>query len=371
MKVPIFDLKYSQEDIENIFCNIRIVLKTGFVGEGQMTNSFERRFAEFQQVRHAIAVTSGTAALECALKAAEVYGDVLVPSNTFFATANAVFNVGANAVLGDCDLDSYALTPEAVLEFSTRERAQGVIIVHLGGHITPHIQEIVKICQERGLVLIEDCAHAHGAMAGSIPAGSFGQYGCFSLFPTKTMTVGEGGFVVTNSDIAADAVRRVKNFWRVPDDIGTCTGRNGSNYKISDITASVGVVEVHNRAVPRLRRRRDIHYLYGELLENDERFKVKFLDDPGYGAYKTIVEIDPSETDREELYGYCKDKGISLTGEVYRKPVHMQPGFYACDRLDTSFANTEKIARGHICPPNYPELTDSQVEYVCETLKSY
>tara|TARA_R100000951_G_scaffold83290_1_gene71041 strand:- start:4682 stop:5845 length:1164 start_codon:yes stop_codon:yes gene_type:complete len=385
MKVPIFDLKYTEEEIQSMQSIARDILSRGMLGEGKWTKRFEDGFAEFQGVDHAIAVTSGTAALECALKAAGIGpgSEVLVPSNTFFATANAVANVGAQIVLGDMCPFNLTLHPGTVEAFiDTCPKKSAVIVVHIGGNISSAVPGIAYMCKDNGVTLIEDAAHAHGANLHGGVAGGYGDFGCFSFFPTKSMTTGEGGMVTCSTEENADKIRSVKNFWRKKNNIGICTKANGSNYKITDMTAGLGTIELR-RAPARLARRREINRMYADGLKNTIYIGHFLLDEERSGAYKAILTVEDG-IDRDAVQTYCAQHGVKMTGGVYQIPLHRQqpwahaPRVSATSRLSRrsmsvseKFGNTNWWADHHICPPNYPEMTDEQVDYVIDTLKSY
>jgi len=365
MKVNIFDLKFEPEMVDEFAQGCREILETGFLSENRYTKEFEERFAKLSNAKHGIAVTSGTAALELALKAVDVEGKgVIIPSNTFFATATAVRNAGGCLQLVDMEDETFSICPEALKKAIT-PLTKAVIIVHIGGIISKHIDEILKICNENGIILIEDAAHAQGSRRGPLleqhTAGSIGHIGCFSFFPTKVMTTGEGGMLTTNSDDLADKLRSLKNFGRDLKDIGICVRDFGNNYKVSEFTSLMGCLEM-GRVMGRIERRRYLTKLYKENLPS---FDVFYDENIFNTYYKAIVKTDkPSDVYRAK----CKENGVSLTGEVYKIPVHRQPLWqHLYD--PKAFPITSHFSKHHICPPLYPELTDEQVLYTCKVLE--
>ncbi len=173
-KVPAAKIQFLPEDRAWIAERIQEVLGTGQLTLGKYGDEFEQRFARLCGVRHAIAVNSGTSALEILLRSLDVEGkEVLVPTNTFFATAAAVVHAGGTPVLVDMDPDSFAVHPEAVAKSMTG-RTAGIVLVHIGGIVSAQTPALVELAREKGIWLIEDAAHAHGSSYRSISAGAFG-----------------------------------------------------------------------------------------------------------------------------------------------------------------------------------------------------
>lgn len=359
MKVGIFDLKFDETYKAKFAIGVGDILNTGFVSEGKFTKEFEIMFANFVKAKHAVCTTSGTGALEIALKAIGVEGkEVIVPSNTFFATAVAVRNAGGILKLVDMEDETFAICPESLKATITKD-TRAVVIVHIGGVVSKHIEEIVNICKENDIELIEDAAHAHGSARGEFVAGTIGSIGCFSFFPTKVMTTGEGGMITTNNEELANRCRSLKNFGRDLQDAGLCVSDFGNNFKVSEFTSLMGVLELE-RVRDRIGRRKHLAKLYKDNL--GDKYDV-FFDDSRNSFYKVIVRT-PKKQDHYKAY--CKDNNISLTGEVYRIPIHKQPLYSYQFGL---FPVTDYFCERHICPPLYPELTDEQVLYTCEILR--
>jgi perosamine synthetase len=204
-RVPAAKIQFLQEDRAWIAERIKEVLTSGQLTLGKYGAEFEKQFALFCGVNHGIAVNSGTSSLEIILRGLGVEGkDVVVPTNTFFATAAAVVHAGGTPVFVDMDPDSFAVLPEAVERSLTRNTA-GIIVVHIGGIVSNQMPELARLAASKGLWLVEDAAHAHGSSYRGTSAGAFGVAGSFSFYPTKVMTCGEGGMITTNDSRLADA----------------------------------------------------------------------------------------------------------------------------------------------------------------------
>jgi len=362
MKIPTFKLNFEDDFINSFVTNAKSILEAGFVGEGKWVKEFEKRFKLIQGCSHAIATTSGTSSIEIALKALDVRGkDVIVPTNTFFATAVAVKNAGGNVVLVDCNKEDFSMCLEA-LESKITPNTAAVITVHIGGIISSNIYDVLRVCGLNNLPLVEDAAHAHGSKLRGIHAGSFGMLGCFSFFPTKCMTTGEGGMVTTNDEELSKKVRSLKNFGRDYEDIGICSHEQGGNAKINEFTGLLGSLEC-DRLQARLKKRKQLVDFYEKNLDESKYEVLKQTDpeDSYCGYYKCIVKTQKSVAD---IYHITKKEGISLTGEVYSRPLHRQPVFYCDDK----FPNADFAAANHICPPLYPELSEDEAGFVCEIL---
>ncbi|MBI2825264.1 MAG: DegT/DnrJ/EryC1/StrS family aminotransferase [Planctomycetia bacterium] len=201
---------------------------------GTHTAAFERDFAAYQQARHGVAVTNGTHALEVALLALGIGpGDeVIVPDYTFVATASAVMMTGAVPVLVDVRPDTYCLDCD-LTEAAITPRTKAVIAVHMGGH-PADLNRLTAIAERHGLLLVEDCAHAHGSQWNGRPVGTFGRAGTFSFQQSKLMTAGEGGLIVTNDDDTERLLRSVHDCGRMPGEWFYSHFIYGSNYRLSE-----------------------------------------------------------------------------------------------------------------------------------------
>src|SRR5829696_2128515 len=200
MRVPPASVYFPAEDRETILQQIDECLATGQLTLGKYGKELEDRFAAYIGVEHAVAVSSGTSAIEIPLRVLGVEGkEVLVPANTFFATAAAVLHAGGRPRFVDCDPATMSIDPDDLRRAIGPETA-GLVIVHIAGLVTPAINEIKRICDGAGIWLFEDAAHAHGSAHAGRNAGAFGVAASFSFYPTKVMAGGEGGIIVTNDD---------------------------------------------------------------------------------------------------------------------------------------------------------------------------
>jgi len=365
MKIPIFKLKFDfKSKLKFIRGSWDILSSDRPLGESKYVTEFETKFGNLVKSKYTMACSNGTTAIELALKAINVHGKkVLIPSNTFFATSVAVTNSGGVVELVDMENESFSLCPKD-LESKLTSDVGAVIIVHIGGIISHKISKIVELCKKMNVPLIEDAAHAHLSYRGKYRAGTIGDIGCFSFFPTKVMTTGEGGIVTTNNKKYYEKMKSLKNFGRDINDAGIIVNPEGNNFKINEFTGLLGSIEC-DRVESRISRR---SMLVERYCDNLKLTKYNVIKQKGEGVCSYYKAIITTPIDSSWLKTYCKENGISLTGEVYKIPVHLQP-LYKEQFSYVNLPNTDYYCNHHICPPLYPELTVKEVDYICDVLK--
>ena len=365
MKIPGARIVFSEEDKEWVMTQIKKVLDSGQLTLGSYGSEFEQAFAALHRAPYAVATNSGTSSLEIILRALGVEGkEVIVPTNTFFATAAAVIHAGAKPRFADINEETFALSPESILENLTCETA-GVIVVHIGGMITPEIELIQQLCRAKGLFLIEDAAHAHGSSWKGQRAGTFGVAGSFSFYPTKIMTSGEGGMIVTHSE-------QIKNEAAIYRDQGkekfssNFHIRLGYNWRMSELHAIVGLAQLR-RLGDFIEARTRIARVYDKGLPGITGVKPVLEAPGGRGCYYKYLAVLENGIERTRLKQLLREKHqVGLSGEVYEVPLHQQPVFtrYGTGRFPVS----EKLCAQHICLPIYSNMTEREAEYVLESL---
>jgi dTDP-4-amino-4,6-dideoxygalactose transaminase len=365
LNIPIFRLKF---DFKSKFKFLKgswdILSSDRPLGESKYVKEFEDKFAEMSDAKYALVCSNGTTAIELALKALDVKGKkVLMPSNTFFATSVAITNAGGIIELLDMEPESFSISLKDLISKITPE-VGAVVIVHIGGIISHDISKIVDVCKKNNVPLVEDAAHAHFSLKGTHRAGVIGDVGTFSFFPTKVMTTGEGGMITTNNKELYEKMKSLKNFGRHIYDSGIIVNSEGNNFKINEFTGLLGSIEC-DRVYSRIEKRTDLLERYRKNLSKT-RYKVIKQKGNGTCAYYKAIVITPM--DGLWLKKYCKEKGISLTGEVYRIPVHEQP-LYKEQFSSVNLPNTDYYSKHHVCPPLYPELSIKEVDYICDVLK--
>lgn len=359
--MPAARVVFAEADRAEVAAAIMEILATGSLTLGPYTKRFEEAFAAAHDAPHAVAVSSGTAALDIALSVAEVRGrDVIVPANTFYATAAAVLQAGGRPVFADVEPATLALSRATVAASLTADTA-AVVQVHIGGLISPDVVDVLALCQERGIALVEDAAHAHGSTLDGRFAGSFGMAGAFSMYPTKVVTSGEGGVVVTESEHMAGEARIYRDQGK-----GAFTAnhhvRRGSAWRMSELHAVTGLVHLR-RIGEFIGRRREVASRYDKALASVDGLNP-LAEPPGSrgNVYKYVVLLDPG-TDRARLKQEVAARfGVRLSGEVYDLPLHRQPVLqeYAGPPLPVA----EDIAARHICLPVHSDMSDAEIDEV-------
>ena len=364
--VPAARIEFRPEDRQWIADRIQEVLESGQLTLGSYGKRFEEGFARLVGVRHAVAVNSGTSALEIALRAMDVEGrDVLVPANTFFATAAAVVHAGGTPVLMDTDPESFGTAPEEIERRITKNTA-GAVIVHIGGVVSRRMPEIVELARRRGIWIVEDAAHAHGSSLGGTAAGAFGVAGAFSFYPTKVMTSGEGGMLVTDDDRVAEEARIYRDQGKASFTVNAHT-RMGYNWRMSEPHAIIGVRHLE-RLPEMIAARQRIAASYDAGLANLPGIEPLAVPEGGVCNYYKYVAVMARPFDRKALKARLReDFGVSLAGEVYEEPIQRQPIFerYASQPLPVS----EQVCAGHVCLPVFSSMSDEQAQQVLDALK--
>jgi dTDP-4-amino-4,6-dideoxygalactose transaminase len=327
------------------------VMLSGMLAQGPEVAAFEQEFSDLVDGRHSVAVNSGTSGLHLALLALGIgAGDeVIVPSFTFAATANAVHLAGATAVFADIEPDYFSLEASAV-EAAITPRTKAIMPVHLYGH-PADLNALTAIAERHGLLLVEDAAQAHAATVDGRPVGAWGDTGIFSFYPTKNMMSGEGGMVTTASDVVARRLRLLRNQGmekRYANEIF------GFNNRMTDLHAAIGRVQLTRLAGWTTQRQANAAFL-SENLEG--------VTTPPTAPWATHVfhqyTIRVVGHDRDRFAEELAARGVG-TGVYYPTPVHRLPSF----GLELDLPATEFAANQVLSLPVYPSLTEDELETI-------
>ena len=360
---------FFKEDMKYILDRFREILEgKSFLSQFKYCEEFEKKFAEYVGTKYAVTTTNGTAALELMLRAANIKNsDVVVPTNTNVATAAAVINSGNKPVFADCGKD-LTIDPDSVREQIT-DNTKAVFTVHVGGLVSPNTYKILDVCKERGIPLFEDAAHAHGSMLDGKKAGSLGVAGAFSFFSTKVMTTGEGGMIVTEDEELferAKILRRIGQLSRMGHDY--YIEEVASNWKMTEIAALLGLTQL-SHLEDFVKRRNEIACILDEELEGTDGIEVlKIPENCRSSFYKYVVFLDKGINKKILLHRLKTRYDVKLGGSVYDLPLHMQPAFEEFVRC--RLPKAEDLCMRHICMSIYYALTDEEVVYQAECLKT-
>ncbi len=316
-----FTIGFEKEDTKKLHEYWDEIISTQQWAEGKFTKLFEEKWSEYNQLQ-SVAFSSWAGAALAALEFFDVKDKiVLCPSNTFMATPLSVIKAGGKVEFVDCNKSDLCMSFEDFKNKVNIYKPVAVWVVHIGGHIAFQIEEIAELCKEKGIILLEDCAHAHGASWNSKKAGAWGDAGVYSFYATKTISTGEGGMLVTNNTDLVEFAKKYRNYGKFDYKI------EGLNYRMNEFTAAIGCVQVD--------RLDDIIAWKNEYAQKhlDPIYSNRVIFPEGMvsGYYKYII-FDPLE---------------KSTGKVYDQPCHTIMG-----KTD-DLPNTDWIAKNHWCVPLY------------------
>jgi len=335
------------------------VLESGQLAQGRLVREFEEAFAQWLGVRQAVAVSSGTAALMLALQAHGIGpGDeVITTPFSFIATANAVLYVGARPVCAYVRSDDFNIDP-AEVEGRMTPRTKAILPVHLYGHPAP-MAEIMSIAQRHDLLVVEDAAQAHGAQLNSRKVGTFAT-ACFSFYPTKNMTTGEGGMVTTDDSQIADLLRKLR-------DQGQAALYHHEllayNWRMTEIAAAMGRAQFRRLDELNERRRRNADFLSQRL-----KGVITPVEREGYRhVYHQYTVRVPQR--RDALLEHLRERGIG-TRIYYPTPIHQQPVYRKLGYED-DLPIAQRLAAEVLSLPVHPSLTADELERIVESVSGF
>jgi dTDP-4-amino-4,6-dideoxygalactose transaminase len=364
-----FYLDLTEREIEDIQRAMGEILRSGVLILGKYTKEFEAEFARYVGTKYAVALNTCTSALEVLLTIKRVRGKrVAVPTNTNFATVAAILRAGGMPVFMDMTKE-YFVPNLDILKRTVEKNPDiaGVVWVHIGGVISPDFPQVVEFCRSRGLFLLEDCAHAHGSALGGVKAGNFGDGGAFSFFPTKVMTTMEGGMITTNSKEEADLARSLRNQGKRDGDYGGLHYDLGSSWRMTEISAYMGLVMLNKLDAMVAKRQRAVDLLLPTIKDLGLAYvDTSHMDQASH--YKFIVVFKGGES-LESLKQKFQAEGVLLGGGVYEVPCHRQPVFRDIPFDPEDVRTAEEYCPRHICPPITSGLRDEDVDKIATAMK--
>jgi dTDP-4-amino-4,6-dideoxygalactose transaminase len=377
-KVPLADVVLGPEEI----AAVTGVLKSGWLSMGPTTQEFEARFAHFLGIKHTFAVTNGTAALHlaCEVLGLKTGDEVLCPALTFVASANAILYTGAQPVFVDINGPANLNMSAKDAAIKVTERTKAIMVVHYGGYPCD-MGEIRTLARIHNLKIIEDCAHAPGAVyhGDNVPqkVGTLGDIGCFSFFSNKNMTTGEGGMVVTNDDELAGRIKIARSHGMTTLTWDRYKGHSfsydvvakGYNYRLDEMRAALGIVQLQ-RLEENNAKRRELTHRYQNSLKNLECLEVPFLDAPEGSTHHLFVVLLRDRAKRAEFMGALAQQGIQTS--IHYPPIH-RFSFYR-QLWPTDFAHrlplTEDLTARVVTLPLFPSMSLAQCEDVITAVEA-
>ncbi len=364
MKVPMGKPSISALDYEAVI----ETLGSGWLTSGPRVAEFEEKFAEYLGVKRAIAMNSCTSALFLAVKALGITGEVIMPSFTFVATANAVITAGAVPVFTDIHYDTCNMDPW-IIEDKITSRTEAIMPVHFAGH-SCNMDAIMEIAERHGLAVIEDSAETLGGEYEGEMAGSFG-IGCFSFFPTKAMTTGEGGMLTTNDDALADKVRALVGHGLVKTPYERESTKKpwyrvakfpGYNFRMSDILGALGCEQL--KRLPEMNaKRRKIAQYYCKELAGIEQIVLPTERENCKHVYQIFtIKVKPPIV-RDAFVLRLRERGVMAA-------VHFDPPLHHMEIFpDADLPVTDLVSEQIVTLPMFPDMSEEQMVYVVETVR--
>ena len=357
---------FSKNNINFISKNFKLILSgKSFLSMGKYSLEFEKQYAKFIGTKYAVACNSGTSALEIICRSLRIEKkEVIVPSNTFIASVNAILNAGCKPVFADCGEDM-CLDYEGIKKKITNN-TKAVMIVHIGGIVSKDILKIKNLCKQRRLYLIEDAAQAHGTSFNAIKAGAFGVAAGFSFFSTKVLTTGEGGMITTNSLALVKKMKSIREFGKKKKGIFTNFHTQiGYNWRMQEVNALMGMAQLKN-IKKFVKGRQKIAKFYDNHLSELSDIKIISHEHKNeYNYFKYIVVLN--KFSRIKFHKHLLSNGVQPSGYVYELPLHKQPVFRNYKNL--KLPNTEFYCSKHVCLPIFYGMTTKQAKHVVEVVK--
>jgi len=370
-KIPLFKIYWDKDDIKAVTESIERGMNWA---AGPNIKEFEKRLSDYLGVKYVVTFSSGTSALYSVLTA---YGiaqndEVIVPSFTFIATANAVLMTGAKPVFADIEEERYGLDPLDVKKKITK-KTKAIIPVHYGG-CPARIGELKEIAKKNKILLIEDAAESFGAKENGKLVGTFGDSAMFSLCQTKVFTTGEGGFIVTDSRDIYEKLKLLRAHGRAETSDYFTSGEFmdyvclGYNFRMSDITAALGISQL--KKVDKLIKIRRKHAEYmTKILSGIKEIIIPTFPASIFHVFQEYyIRIKSGQKTRDELKKYLAKKGIGT--RISFSPVHKTKFYRELGYSDT-LENTEQISSCALTLPLYPSLTKKEMDYIAKEIKNF
>lgn len=361
--IPINAPRVGRKEIDAVVNVMKSGQLTHGLGAGPMVTQFEDDFAKFMEVKHAIAMNTGTAALHASLLATGVRkGDeVLLPSFTFVATAEVVAMIGAKPVFVEIDSSTYNIDPNAI-ERVVSKKTRAIMPVDLYG-LPADTQTIRKIADRHGLKVVEDAAQAHGAACMGKPPGAYADAACWSFYGSKNMTTGEGGMITTNDDRIAEATRIMRSHGEREKYMSTMLGHN---YHMPEIEAAIGRVQL-KKLTKFVAKRRSNAARLSEKLE-----KAQYLQLPEvpngfkHSWYLYTVRLKRAKKkQRDKMVEELRKKGIGAV-VCYMNPIHLMPFYRKFGEY--RLPETEKAAKQVLSLPVHPGVTPEKIDFIADAV---
>jgi len=368
-KIPLCRPSIGEEEIKSVV----EVIKSGWMAHGTKNREFEEQFQAYLGVKHAITMNSCTSALHLAVEGLGIKGEVIVPSFTFVASVNAILLSGARPVLVDIEEGTRNISPVQI-ERAITDKTEAIMVVHYAG-LPASMPKIIEIAQQNNLRIIEDSAECLGGSYNNNQAGSY-DIGCFSFFPTKNITTGEGGMFTTNDDELANRIRALcahgidsttlKREKETRPWIRVASGF-GYNFRMSNLSAAIGVEQM--KKIESLNdRRRQLAELYLRQLQHIPSIQFQQVQEGFVHSWQMFTILVP-EALRDRLIHYLRSHGVGASVH-FDPPIHEQ-SVYRNIKQGETLETTRKVAKSLITLPLFPSMESDEVDMICKLIGKF
>jgi len=366
-RVPLAETCFSEEEVRSV----ARVIRSGWWTNGPATQALEQDWKDYLDVRHAIAVSSGTSALHLAFQALDLRpGDeVVIPSLNFVAAANTALHFGAIPRFADVASVSAPLVSEETIKCAINENTRGIVVMHYGGYPCA-MDSIVELARKHGLWIVEDAAHAPGAAFDGVPCGKWGDVGCFSFFGNKNISCGEGGLIVTENDAVARKLLPLRSHGMSTLTWDRYQGHNfsydvampGFNFRMDDIRSALLRIQLQSLDTFNDLRRERVAW-YRRLLGRDPRWIIPFEEFGGRSSCHLFTVVLGNNVNRDAVMSFLKSKRIQTS--IHYPPTHQMSHYRGMKMSRDNLPITEDIGRRIMTLPLFPGMTYEQVKMVC------
>jgi len=370
-KIPLYKVYWEEDDVEAV---TKVIKRGMYWAVGPEIEEFEKIVSQYVGTKYAVAFNSGTSALHATMMAIDLKPgeEVIVPSFTFIATCNAPLFVGARPIFADIEEETFGLDPTSVMQ-KINPKTRAIMPIHYGGMPCKNIEELREICEEKGLILIEDAAESLGAKIGGKPVGAFSHAAILSFCGNKVITTGEGGMVLTNSGELYEKLKLIRSHGRLETEPYFLTTKTldyvtlGFNWRVPTVVAALGISQMRKLDKVIEMRRRNAEYLTNSLRPIEGIVTPK--EPPGlFGVYQ-MYTIRVKNGLRDKLREYLAKKQIM--SKVYFEPVHLTHFYRNVLGYSDCLPLTEKLSREVLTLPLYPTMTKDEIEYVVESIREF
>ena len=370
--IPLFKVQSDSSDIESIASVIR---RKNYWTNGPEVNEFEKMLENFFGAKHVLVFNSGTSALHALFLAHDLKGcEVIVPSFSFISTVNPLLLCDAKPIFAESESDTFGLDIDDVKKKITPE-TKAVVALHYAGYPSKNIHDLRKLCDEKGILLIEDAAEAMGAKSGENMVGTTGDSAIVSFCQNKIITTGEGGAIITNSKEVYEKAKLIRSHGRLENekDYFSSIDDNdyllpGYNYRMPSMNAALGISQL-SRIDDIIRQRREKADFYRAELGKISSIKLPQKLDKNFEVYQMFSFMVDDVSSRDALKECLKEKGIMT--KVYFEPIHLKTAYKNLGWNDGDLPKTEEISKRIITIPFYPDISEAEMTFIVENIRGF